>query len=191
MGLVARTPRLVLRRFEARDERAVVRIFADAEVMRYIGSGGALGPERARAALARWTAEQGPTDFTMWAVEEAAEAAGAPIGWCGLKALQDSGLIEVGWVLDRPYWGRGLATEAAGAALTFGFEVGQLERIVAVAHPANAPSLGIMRKLGMRDEGPAHFYDTEVAFYSLERDRFVRPPGVELTVGSANPRGAA
>jgi len=56
----------------------------------------------------------------------------------------------IGWWLAHPYWGRGLATEAAGCALQDVFERAGLDRVVSVARVENNASLRIMEKLGMR-----------------------------------------
>lgn len=57
--------------------------------------------------------------------------------------------VEVGWRLDPDHWGRGLATEAGHAALTFGFDVLGLEEIVSIHEPANVASGRVMERLGM------------------------------------------
>ena len=56
--------------------------------------------------------------------------------------------VEVAWRLGRPYWGRGDATEAARAALDYGFcQLGLTEIVVTVS--ANQPSRRVMERLGM------------------------------------------
>ena len=65
--------------------------------------------------------------------------------------------------------GKGYATEAAGAVLEYGFGPLGLERIVAVAYPANVASIAVMRKLGMQAQGMAHHYGGDLAKYGLER----------------------
>ncbi|MFF8092880.1 GNAT family N-acetyltransferase [Streptomyces sp. NPDC016675] len=57
--------------------------------------------------------------------------------------------VEVGWRLGRSHWGQGLATEAAAAAVRFGFRERGLERIVSIAQVGNDASERIMTKLGM------------------------------------------
>ncbi|MFG3318579.1 GNAT family N-acetyltransferase [Streptomyces sp. NPDC048171] len=52
--------------------------------------------------------------------------------------------VEVGWRLGRAHWGQGMATEAAAAALRFGFEERGLERIVSIAQVGNDASERIM-----------------------------------------------
>ena len=72
--------------------------------------------------------------FGLWAVEE--KASGAFIGRIGLMVHDDwpegEHKTEVGWMLDRPYWGRGLATEGALASVGYGFEELGLERIISI-----------------------------------------------------------
>ncbi|GIL40383.1 N-acetyltransferase [Rhodospirillales bacterium TMPK1] len=57
--------------------------------------------------------------------------------------------VEVGWRLATEFQGRGYATEAARAAITYGFENLFLTEIVALTIPANTPSRRVMEKLGM------------------------------------------
>jgi ribosomal-protein-alanine N-acetyltransferase len=79
--------------------------------------------------------------------------------------------VEVGYRLARDARGRGYATEAARASLTYGFEQIGLERIVAVAAPANAASRRVMEKAGMTMEGPGRHYGQETVLYSITRRR--------------------
>ncbi len=93
------------------------------------------------------------------------------LGWCGLFPLEESGLIELGYRYVRAAWGRGIATEAAGAVLEHGFKALRLDPIVAVAHPDNLASLRVLDKLGFHGQGRTRYYDTEVAYYRLDRSR--------------------
>ncbi|WP_316787572.1 GNAT family N-acetyltransferase [Thermoleptolyngbya oregonensis] len=80
--------------------------------------------------------------------------------------------IEVGYVLDCPFWGRGLATEAARASLQFGFDTLGLERIVAIARPENHASQRVMQKLGMTYEKDAFYYNCAVVYWAIAREHF-------------------
>jgi RimJ/RimL family protein N-acetyltransferase len=81
-------------------------------------------------------------------------ATGHLLGWCGLKitnfVLREG---ELGYALDRVYWGQGYATEAALAMLAFGFRSLNLHRIVGTCHPANQGSIRVLEKVGMSYEG--------------------------------------
>ena len=65
--------------------------------------------------------------------------------------------MEIGWRLAPSWWGRGYASEAARAALRFGFERVGLDEIVAYTVPANLRSQAVMRRLGMRRDAGADF----------------------------------
>ena len=71
------------------------------------------------------------------------------MGEAGLQYLEDGPDMELGYTLARAAWGRGYATEAAGAVLRWAFAGLRLHRMVAVADPANAASLRVLEKLGM------------------------------------------
>jgi RimJ/RimL family protein N-acetyltransferase len=86
---------------------------------------------------------------------------------------------ELGYWIGVPHWSRGYATEAARAALHYGFETLQLERIFASHFRHNPASGRVLKKLGMRHEGclRAHilkwgeFVDLEA--YGLLRSEFI------------------
>jgi RimJ/RimL family protein N-acetyltransferase len=65
--------------------------------------------------------------------------------------------VEIGWRLSRDAWGNGYATEAARAALDFGFGSG-LEEIVSMTSTTNLRSQAVMQRLGMHRD-PADDFD--------------------------------
>lgn len=65
--------------------------------------------------------------------------------------------VEVAWRIARPYWGRGYATEAARAALQYGFKELKLGEIVAFTSLLNTPSIRVMQKIGMKTEAKDDF----------------------------------
>jgi ribosomal-protein-alanine N-acetyltransferase len=165
---IVETERLVLRPFEPHDIGAA-RFYADPEVMRYI-PGGAVNQAELEERFADWVEKrraEWKSGLGMWAV--VFKASGATIGHCGLKLLPDGSDVEVFYLLAKSYWNQGIATEAAKAAIRYGFERANLQRIAAVALPANVGSLRVMEKAGMRREGPARFYDCDVILYSVAR----------------------
>jgi RimJ/RimL family protein N-acetyltransferase len=148
------TERLVLRGWTARDHDALAAINADPEVMRWIGSGRVLGRGFSDDLIVRFQGEWRERGFGLWAVSWRDDPARELLGFCGLTmpAFLPEVLpaAEVGWRLGRGVWGRGVATEAARAAVAFGFAPERgLREIVAVVAPENARSLRVAEKLGM------------------------------------------
>ena len=80
------------------------------------------------------------------------------IGTCSLHSMPIHRRAELGYVLAREYWGQGLMTEAAQAAIAFGFHVMQLLRIQAYCAVENIGSARVLEKSGMQFEGILHNY---------------------------------
>ena len=166
MSLPLLTPRLELRRFEARTWSrspscsATPRSCATWGRTRRPLDAGQVAASRRRADE-HWE-EQG---FGPLAVVE--RASGRLIGEAGLQLLEAGPDIELTYTLARAAWGRGYATEAARAVLLWGFSGLRLQRIVAVACPANAASLRVLEKLGMAPVGTRDCYGARLAEYAL------------------------
>ncbi len=78
---------------------------------------------------------------------------GTFVGFAGLSYQEDwpegEHKTEVGWRLDRAFWGRGLATEAARASVDYGFENLRPERIISIIQPGNVASCRVAEKAGL------------------------------------------
>lgn len=145
------TPRLTLRQWVSDDIRPFAEMCADAEVMRWIGSGRTLSMEESRSAVERIASFWDRNGFGLFAVE--VKASGAFAGFCGLSIPtflpEILPAVEIGWRLARGVWGQGYATEAAGACLRFGFSEAGLDEIISIHQIGNDASERIMKKLGM------------------------------------------
>ena len=166
------TPRLTLRPFKRDDLDALAALNADPDVMRYIGDGKpqsrAQTEMRINAILDHWEQH----GFGLCAVVD--RATRAFIGFCGLQYLDNTSEIEVGYRLAKRFWGMGLATEAAGATLRYGFEELGLDRIVAVVHPENVTSQWVVQKIGLRYVKDARFYNSDVEYHAITREEFAQ-----------------
>jgi RimJ/RimL family protein N-acetyltransferase len=139
-----RTPRLLLRRWRPEDAALLAAINGDPEVMRFIAGGRTLARGESDALLARFEREWDARGYGLWAVEEL-DAPGTLAGFCGLAvpAFLPAVLpaVEVGWRLAPAAWGRGIATEAAQAAVAYGFGEHGMREILSIVDPRNARSL--------------------------------------------------
>jgi ribosomal-protein-alanine N-acetyltransferase len=168
---VLQTSRLTLRPFTEDDAAAHAALYADPGVTRYL-PGGPFAPDavaaRSARSRARFTEHWAEHGWGVWAVVE--RTTGELIGHCGLNHMPESTDIEVLYALARATWGRGLATEAAEAALAHGFGPVGLPRIIAVTKPENVASRRVMERLGMAYEGERDAFGMHLACYALSRD---------------------
>ncbi len=100
------------------------------------------------------------------------KSTGEMIGTSGLQPLEDTGEIEVGYNLAEKYWRQGFGYECAIAWLKYGFDTAGIERIVAVADPANTGSWRIMEKCGMKYEKNEKHYGMDCVYYAISREDF-------------------
>lgn len=144
-----RTDRLLLRGWRESDLAPYAALNADPEVTRYLA--GPLTREQSDAMVERIMRGFAEHDFGLWAVEVA--ATGEFVGFTGLSvpAFQAhfTPAVEVGWRLARSAWGNGYATEAARAAVAYGFGEAGLGEIVSFTTAANRASRAVMERLGM------------------------------------------
>ncbi len=147
-------------------------VYADREVMRYVGSGDSFSEtiEDSERRLRRAIEHHERHGFGLWAVTS--RETGTVMGDAGLILYAERGPdIELAYRLAKAHWGRGFATEAARAWLEFGFGELDLDRIVAVTHEENLASLRVLGKIGMHPEGRTDYRGTELLLFAIERDR--------------------
>lgn len=137
-----------MRPWREADVGPLFRILLNEETLRYFPAGPVPTRPRIAGLVARQLIHWARRGYGWWAVEELA-VEGKLCGWCGLQYLLETGETEVAYLLDKPCWGRGLATEGAGAAVKFGFEVVGLDSIVGLIHPDNLASGRVLEKSGL------------------------------------------
>ncbi|MBS1802767.1 MAG: GNAT family N-acetyltransferase [Acidobacteria bacterium] len=146
---VLRTERLILRRPREADREPFVRLNADPRVMEFFPA--ILSRPESDALLERIGAHLGKYGFSKCAAE--LRETGEFIGFIGLAVPRFEAAftpcVEIGWRLAAEYWGRGLATEGARAAMEYGFAELGLKEIVSFTTAGNVRSRRVMEKLGM------------------------------------------
>ena len=167
-SLTIETARLRLRMFRPEDLDNLAALFADADVMRYVGDGKPVDREETDRALTSIISHWRRHGFGRWALED--KATQEFVGYGGLRSL--FGTAEVVYHFATAHWGRGFATELGQASLRYGFEAHHFERIVAIAKPQNAASIHVMEKLGMHYVMHTRYYDMEVVQYAITREEF-------------------
>jgi RimJ/RimL family protein N-acetyltransferase len=144
-----RTDRLMLRGWRHADRGPFAELNADPQVAEFLG--GPLDRDGSDALVDRILVRWDSDGHGLWAVERVED--GRFLGFVGLAAPSFDAVFspcaEVGWRLAREAWGRGYATEAARAALRFGFVELDLNEIVSFTTVANVRSRAVMERLGM------------------------------------------
>ena len=148
--IILTTPRLILRAAVEADISILQNlVFGDSEVMRFAFSGTPMAGDAAEDFIRRFfTFGESLTGFAVLTEKPACDI----IGFAGLAPCSalDAGDFEIGFVLARRAWGRGIATEIGEAQLAFGFEQLKCGRLLGLVDPRNAPSIHALEKLGMR-----------------------------------------
>lgn len=147
-----------MRRWREEDREPFAALNADPVVMEHFPS--TLTRQESDALVVRIEAQLDTLGYGLWALE--VRDTGEFIGFTGL-AVQTfpahfTPAVEVGWRLKRASWGHGYATEAALAALDYGFDVADLDEIVSMTAFTNLRSQLVMQRIGMTRD-PADDFD--------------------------------
>ena len=165
------TERLLLRQFTPADLDEYTRIiFADPDVTRFLPRRDIPPRQRAERVLNYFGEHWLKNGYGDWAVTDRAHA--GLIGHCGLNFIPEAGEVEVEYSLAKPYWGRGIATEAARASVRYGFEALQMEHIIALADPQNIASRRVMEKVGLVYQKEVFFFGMQLVYYQIMRQQF-------------------
>ncbi len=163
---VTETPRLILRQVTLDDIPTIEAMYIDPAGMEFKG-----GPRTLESiqemveGTIRFYEEYG---YGRWGVILKGEE--RLIGWCGLlrQEVEDALEIEVSYHLDRTYWGRGYATEAAQAAKEYGLNTLGLKRLVSLIDPGNVASKKVALKNGMRFERDVTWKNKPMQVYAIQ-----------------------
>jgi RimJ/RimL family protein N-acetyltransferase len=168
---VLETERLLLRRHTVADLDSCADLWRDATVTRYIG-GRPYSREETWARLLRYIGHWEALGYGFWAVEEKATGQFAgELGFADFKREIDPPIAEpeAGWAFLPRVHGRGYATEALRAALSWADAHFEEPRTVCLIHPENAPSFRVAEKCGFRESRRAVYKDHTAVVLARER----------------------
>lgn len=152
---ILQTERLALRRLVPEDLDALYALYRDPEIRRYFPEG-TLTLDETREEL-EWFLGGHPRrpELGLWATIY--RPTGQFIGRCGLLPWTIGGReeVEVAYLLDKAFWGRGLAAEAARGIVGYAREALGLARLICLIDPRNSASIGVARSVGMALEREA------------------------------------
>lgn len=167
------TDRLVLRPLRSEDVEGLDRLFAEPVVRRYLLDGERMPRSWVEEVVADSAADFAAHGHGLWV--GSTEQDGPPVVVTGYRNFFEPPVLELIWIVRPQDHGQGLAVEAAGAALSYGFRELGFDPIRASVDEPNVASLRVAEKLGFRETGrdPGSFGAT--IHFALRRDEFTSP----------------
>jgi ribosomal-protein-alanine N-acetyltransferase len=166
MYLITETEHLIIREFFLREEETYLDHFEDEEVARHI-------PQRTRAervniflsALVNYISNKQLGKWGMFTKTE-----GEFVGSCLLRLFDNKpGIIEIGYSMEKKYWGKGYGTEMARAMINYAFSDEDTNEVVAVTTLTNIASQRVLEKAGLKREHNVVKDGEELAFFRKTR----------------------
>jgi len=147
MNAILQTQRLSLREMSLDDLDFVAGMLSDPEVMRYYPK--CYTRSEAQAWIERQRVRYEQDGHGLWIATE--KTTGEPVGQVGLvqQQIEATAETEVGYLIDRRFWRRGLGTEAARGCRDFAFRELDKDALISLVRPVNIPSQGVATNIGM------------------------------------------
>ncbi|HZD16736.1 MAG TPA: GNAT family N-acetyltransferase [Actinomycetota bacterium] len=166
VGFPLETDRLLIRPYEEADLDPLSAVLCDPETLLHFPR--VYTRQEVAAAIRMGIRQHRELGYALWAV--VVKDPGEMIGSCGFahRSVEGEDLVELGWHLNRRYWNRGLATEAARACRDHAFSSLGFERFVSLVVPENLPSRRVAQKLGMWVEREIVYRGLRHLVYRLE-----------------------
>lgn len=164
---IIKTRRLTLRPLQPADAVTLHRVYQNEGVLRYFPNPNPPPLEKLERFIAGQQEHWETYGYGNWGVLPDGEI--DVIGWVGLQFLPELNETEVGYLLDKPFWGKGYATETALASLQFGFDHFAFSRLIALVHPENIASRRVIEKCGMTYVETIHLWGIDLMRHHIER----------------------
>lgn len=148
---ILETERLILRKWTRDDSGALLEILRDPQVARFIADGKPFTMEKVKGFLAWAETFERANGFCRWKVIE--KASGEIIGSAGFARIDETGEIELGFLLAQNAWGKGFATEITRACAGYGFKKLGFREIIAMTDKENTASQKVLEKIGFTARG--------------------------------------
>jgi [ribosomal protein S5]-alanine N-acetyltransferase len=153
MEILISTERLIVRALAAGDVNGIYELDADAEVHTYLGNNPIKTIKEAKDVIAFIQKQYVENGIGRWAIIE--KNTNEFVGWTGLKLVKESinnhtSYYDLGYRLQKKYWGKGYATESAVAILQHAFTSMKLTEIFAMVDAENTRSNNVLKKVGMQ-----------------------------------------
>jgi len=162
--VVLETQRLILRQYKDEDITPLHHIFSDPETMKFYPAPFSI--QQTQDWIKRNQDRYRNDGYGLWAVclKETNEL----IGDCGLvkQKINDNIEVEIGYHINKQYWSKGFATEAAKACKEYAFDKLGLNKLISIIDPKNVPSIRVAEKIGFTKEKEVFIFGKNHYIYS-------------------------
>jgi len=166
-GVTLETERLRLRLMEERDLDAFAAMYADAETMRFIGEGKVLNRTDTWRSIAGSLGHWLLKGYGMWAAE--LRSTSEVVGRVGFLEVAGWPGFELGWLIARPHWSKGYASESARVALDYATGPLGRQRVISLIRPGNERSVRVAERLGFVRDGAVELSGAAALVYANRR----------------------
>lgn len=176
MKTLIETERLILREITLADKENMLNLYSNPEVQKYTGEPIVESMAEMEKAIIERIYNYKRYGYGRWATFLKKEM--KFVGWAGLAYLPEFDEIDLGYRFLPEFWGKGIATEASKAILTYGFDTLRIDRIIAIAMKENKSSIRVMQKAGMKFDkmAPYEFKGEDVVWYWCDKKLISRNP---------------
>jgi [ribosomal protein S5]-alanine N-acetyltransferase len=162
--IILETERLFLRQYKEDDMPFLHSIFSDSETMKYYPA--PFSFEQTQNWIKKNQERYQEDGYGLWGIclKETDEL----IGDCGLvkQKVDDKTEVEIGYHINKEYWSKGIASEAAKGCKEYGFIQLGLNKLISIIDPRNIPSIRVVEKIGFTKEKESFIFNKNHYIYS-------------------------
>ena len=167
MNTILQTPRMIIREFQPDEEETYLEMYRNTDIGRYLTK---RTDEERQERFKEMLAGCGSKELGRWGIFNPAD--GSLAGTCKLLPNDtDPDKMEIGYVLEKKHWGKGLATELARVLVDYGFNQIGLKEICACVDFENIASQNVLLKAGFKRSGNIFWHGRELPFFVIAKNK--------------------
>ncbi|MCC9063400.1 GNAT family N-acetyltransferase [Flavobacterium piscisymbiosum] len=165
MSTLYQSPKIIIREFLPQEQQTFLDLFKDNQVTQYLP---VVSPERYLEMFDELLENYEQKKLSRWAIFDTTN--NNFIGMCVARIfVHNTNQIEIGYVLSREYWGKGIATEVCKALTQYSFANTNTKEVVAITDINNSGSQNVLQKSGFERLDNLIRDEEEMAYFKIER----------------------
>ncbi|WP_294958405.1 GNAT family N-acetyltransferase [uncultured Flavobacterium sp.] len=167
MPTLYQSSRIIIREFLPQEQQIFLDLFKDNQVTQYLPE---TSPERYVEMFNELLENYKKKNLSRWAIFDTTN--NKFIGMCVARIfVHNTNQIEIGYVLSREYWGKGIATEVCKAITLYSFANTNTNEVVAITDLGNTGSQNVLQKAGFERLNNLIRNEEELAYFKIEKLR--------------------